>query len=254
MRDPHETRSSQIEDSWEARTDEESVRGPARISATLAEINRQLVPVAVRLDPEGPLYDSLLSRLEPVERRLYLDHVDPLQEPAPLRPDQAIQVFISLRGTAIRFSVTVQEVLVEDGKGLIRCDYPTEILYLKRREIFRVQLPHYDQRRVCLRHLDSDHEIDAQLLDLSVKGFSVELESGRIDPRQIGTPFEYTRMELPGLRGTVSGEAVLVNLRPSSRSGCLSAGFSMIDLDPQTERSLMRASLYYQRRARRMGD
>ena len=60
-------------------------------------------------------------------------------------------------------------------------------------------------------------------------------------------------MELPETRTALSGEANLINLRASPRPGLLSAGFAILNLDPQTERALMRAALYYQREARKKG-
>ncbi|AFL72457.1 flagellar brake protein [Thiocystis violascens] len=231
----------------------ELVTTPNRISAILDDIHRHLVLIGVRMDPDGPLYESVLIRLDTARTRLSLDLSGPVEDHARLGPGQRIHLHVSLRGIAIRFSITIDEVPIEDGRPLYVGQYPTEISFLQRRGIFRVHLPLHDRRRVRLQHKESENAFSAQIIDLSVKGFCVELNETDIDRTQLGSRFEYIGMKLPDLRSTLSGEAVLVNLRPSPRPGALSAGFVIANLDPQVERSLMRAALYYQREARRAG-
>jgi c-di-GMP-binding flagellar brake protein YcgR len=230
-------------------TDTELVRIPEKISTILDEINRHLVLIGVRLDSDGPLYNSLLVRLDPIRQKLYLDELNPLEEQQPLRAGQDLCVYASLRGIAIRFSMAVEDVLLEDEHTLYVGSYPSEISYLQRRDIFRVHLPIYDRRSVRLQQDESETELSGQIIDLSVKGFCLELRKTDIDQEQLGSIFRYLGMELPDLRSPLSGEAVLVNLRPSPKPDTLSAGFVIANLDPQTERSLMRATLYYQREA-----
>jgi c-di-GMP-binding flagellar brake protein YcgR len=232
--------------------DEERVTSPARISATLADIHRHLVPLGVRLEPDGALYNSLLARLDAIQKRLYLDRLTPDEDRAKLCPGQKIGVYANLRGHAIRFSTSVDEVLLDAESRLYLVRYPSEISDLRRRDVFRVHLPLSQRRHVRLQRKESNTEFSAQIVDLSVKGFCLELNEADIDQEQLGSRFEYSGMELPDRRITLSGEAVLVNLRPSARPGALSAGFAIANLDPQTEQSLMRASLYYQREARRL--
>jgi len=235
-------------------TDDESVTAPEQISATLDEINRHLVLVRVRLDPDGPLYDSFLVRLDKQQKRFYLNALSPAEVPEQGLFAQSIDIFVSLRGIAIRFAVTIEDVLREKDRTLYVGPYPTEILYLQRRDIFRVHLPLYDRRNVVLRHEDSDARTSARILDMSVKGFCVELNQADIKESQIGSRFEYMDMELPAQRNSLSGEATLVNLRPSPKAGLVSAGFAITNMDPQSERALMRAALYYQREARKAGN
>lgn len=231
----------------------ESVTTPKRISAILDDLQRHLVLIGVRMDPNGPLYESVLIRLDTARKRLYLEQSCPIEDHAQLAPGQRVQLYASLRGIAIRFSMTLDEVLIEDGRSLHAGQYPAEIRFLQRRGIFRVHLPLHDRRHVRLQHKESEYAFSAQIIDLSVRGFCVELNETDIDRTQLGSRFEYIGMKLPDLRSTLSGEAVLVNLRPSPKPGALSAGFVIANLDPQIERSLMRAALYYQREARRLG-
>ncbi len=124
-----------------------------------------------------------------------------------------------------------------------------EITPSQRRDVFRVSLPAYDRRTVTLQHKSSDAEFSGQIVDISIKGFCVELPAIHVDFMPLGERFRYLDMELPDQRMTLSGDAVLVNLRPSGKPDALSAGFAITNRDPYAERALMRAALYYQRSA-----
>lgn len=231
----------------------ETISSPRRIAEILSEANRHLVLLSVRLDPDGPLYDSLIVRLDPKRELLYLDDIKPAEDQTTLTPGQAVEVFATLRGTAIRFALTIMR---GDGEGpgfCVAAAYPREIVYIQRRDIFRVHLPLYERRYVRIRPADSKQEMRCRIVDISVKGFCLEIDEGGIQPAQVGATFDYLGMELPETRTVLSGEANLINLRASPRPGLLSAGFAILNLDPQTERALMRAALYYQREARKKG-
>lgn len=234
--------------------DDRAIAQPERIAAILDEINRRPLLIGVRREPDGPLYNSLLVRLDPTQKRLYLDEFSPLEDHRQMHAGQGVRIHASLRGIAIRFSTTVEEILLEDGHHLYAGSYPTQIVYLQRRHIFRVRLPLYDRRHVIVQDRATETEFAARILDLSVRGFCLEVGVSDLDETRLGARFRYAGMELPGQRSPLSGEAVLVNLRPSPRSGTLSAGFEIANLDPLTERSLMRAALYYQREAKKLVD
>lgn len=230
------------------------VSDPGRIASALAEINRQLVLVSVRLDSDGPLYDSHILRLDDERQRIFLGHLEPANEAPVVRPTQDLYVFATMRGIAIRFASTVLHVLDTEDGPLYESTYPEQMLYLQRRDLFRVHLPRHERRLVKIRPLDMSQEIVAQIVDLSVKGFCLEVRASEIRQEQIGKTFHYQGMSLPDSRATLSGEATLVNLRPSPTPEHLSAGFEITDLDPLTERALMRAALYFQREIRKLAN
>ncbi|TCT20598.1 flagellar brake protein [Thiobaca trueperi] len=235
--------------------DEESVTTPKRIAAILDEIKRQLVLISVRLETsEGPPYQTVLVRLDHEQAMLYLDELSPIDASSSIQPGHSFSILSCLQGGAVRFSVTVESIVAEKKGLLYACRYPTEIGRLQRREVFRVRLPLYDRRPVKLRHSQTKTEIGAELIDLSVKGFCLELNAADIARYPIGTRFEYRNIILPDVQSPLSGEATLVNLRPrpSLKSDLVAAGFAIFNLDPQTERALMRAALYYQREARKI--
>lgn len=239
------------EDSTE---DDELVTEPERIAEILDELNRHLVLINVRLDPDGPLYDSLLMRLDPAQNRLYLDELTPVVAGRVLLPGDSFSVFASLRGIAIRFTITIEAVLPDTDQTLYVCQYPEEIGYLQRRDIFRVHLPLYERRQVKIKRREWGGQINTLLVDLSVKGFCLEMSTVDSASHPIGSHFDYYDMVLPDLQTPLFGEATLVNLRPSPRPGSIYAGFIITNLDAQTERALMRVTLYYQREARKLVD
>ena len=58
------------------------ISDPGRIDAALAEVYRHTVLISVRLDAEGPVYDSRVVRLDEASRALFL------AQPEPTDPDQ----------------------------------------------------------------------------------------------------------------------------------------------------------------------
>jgi len=234
--------------------DTHTVIKPERIASILNEMRQQLVLIGVRVDAEGPLYNSLLVRLDEATQQLYLDELNPFDAQESLAVGDIVHIYASLRGIAIRFVMTVDNIFIEDGHMLYVGAYPTHISYLQRRDIFRVPLPLHERRSVTLQHERSELELTARLIDLSIKGFCIGVLNGTLNSRCLQTHFRYLNMDLPELRAPLSGQATLVNLRPSIHPGITAAGFSIIHSDPQTERALMRAALYYQREARKKAD
>ena len=229
------------------------VSDPQRIAGVLAEISRHLILVSVRLDAEGPLYDSHVDRLDEAHSLLHLRELGPSPEPLDIEPGQDLYVFATMRGIAVRFTVTIDDILTTDRGLLYVCDYPERILYLQRRELFRVPLPRHEHRSVKLRVQGQGPELVARILDLSVRGFCLELKASEVGHGQVGSTYQYYGMDLPETRVPLAGSADLVNLRPSLNSGFLAAGFTLTELDPVIERALMRAALHYQHETLKLG-
>ncbi|NEV60520.1 flagellar brake protein [Thiorhodococcus minor] len=223
-----------------------------RIASALAEINRQLILVSVRLDADGPLYDSRILEFDTASQSLLLEALTPSEGEIRLRPEQDLYVYATMRGIAIRFTTAVERVETTEAGDHYVCAVPEQMLYLQRRDIFRVPLPRHDHRTVAIRAEDASREIVARLKDLSIKGFCLEIPVSEVNQRQLGSTFHYQGMNLPETRTALAGRTTLINLRPSPNPGYLSAGFAITDLDPQTERSLMRAALYFQRESRKL--
>ena len=242
-------------DQEERAEDDESVRTPKRIAAILDEISRQLILISARLDAsESRLYQTALIRLDHEQAMLYQDELHPVEASNPIHPGQCLSLCVSLHGCAVRFNINVEDILSEKDGTLYACRYPSEIRHLQRRDVFRVRVPIYDRRQARLRHRESKTDIESLIIDLSVKGFCLELSAADIEQHPLGSRFEYRDMILPDSQILLSGEVVLVNLRPTPKPGRVAAGFAIVNLNPQTERSLMRVALYYQREARKTGS
>jgi flagellar brake protein len=230
------------------------ISDPVRIDAALAEIQRHAVLVSVRVDDRGPVYDSRIRHLDPAQRVFFLERLEPPEEETRLRVDQDIYVFATMRGIAVRFAATVGEIQPPPGEALYSCGYPERLLYLQRRDLFRVPLPRSDRRTLRIRLNTEGQEIKARVMDLSIKGLCLEVAASEIAHQQVGLVYQYRDLDLPDSRVALAGEATLVNLRPSTTPGQLAAGFAISDPDPLTERALMRAALYYQREILHSGD
>ncbi len=224
------------------------ISDPVRIAGALAEINRHLILVSVRLDADGPLYDAHVVRIDQEGQRLFLDGLEPAEAVPCLSPGQDLFVFATMRGIAVRFAVSVDDVLSDERDGILyACSYPEQMLYLQRRDLFRVQLPRYAQHTASIRCAEGE-DIVARLIDLSVRGFCLEAKASELGDTRIGQRCRYQDLYLPENRTALSGVATLVNLRASPNPDMLYAGFTIEDMDPLTERSLMRAALYYYQR------
>ncbi|MBN2885195.1 MAG: flagellar brake protein, partial [Chromatiaceae bacterium] len=154
---------------------DELITDSARIGAILSEMRQCVRVLNVRLDPEGPLYSSSVIRLDPEQRTLFLDELNPQVGHWSLDPGQAIGVHASLRGVAVRFTTGIAEILSEDGIALYACPYPETLRYLQRRETFRIHLPLGERRGIRLQHPGSGAALIGRIIDLSAQGFCVEL-------------------------------------------------------------------------------
>lgn len=230
------------------------ISDPSRIDAALGEIQRHAVLVSVRVDDLGPMYDSRIQRIDPPHRVFFLDQLQPPEDETRLRLGQDLYVFATMRGIAVRFAATVGEIQDASGAPRYLCGYPERLLYLQRRDLFRVPLPRTDRRALRIRLSTSEREIEARVMDLSIKGLCLEVAASEIAHHQVGLVYQYRDLDLPDTRGSLSGEATLVNLRPSTTPGRLAAGFAISDPDPIIERALMRAALYYQREILHLSD
>lgn len=228
----NQTRADQADET----EDDESVTTPKRIAAILDEINRQLILISARLESsESRLYQTALIRLDHEQAVLYLDELHPAEAANPIHPGHCLSLCTSLHGCGVRFKVTVEDIVAEKDGALYACCYPSEIRYLQRRDVFRVRVPIYNRRQARLRHRESKTDIESLIIDLSVKGFCLELSAADIEPHPLGSRFEYRDIILPDSQIPLSGEVVLVNLRPTSRPGRVAAGFAIVNLAPQTE-------------------
>jgi len=180
--------------------DTHTVIKPERIASILNEMRQQLVLIGVRIDAKGPLYNSLLVRLDEATQQLYLDELNLLDAQELLSVGDVVHIYASLRGIAIRFVMTIDNIFIEDGHMLYVGAYPTHISYLQRRDIFRVPLPLHERRSVTLQHERSELELTARLIDLSIKGFCIGVLNGTINSRWLQTHFRYFNMDLPALR------------------------------------------------------
>lgn len=233
---------------------DEVITETQRIDEIIAQLDRALVLISVRLADDGPLYHSALVRIDKARRRLYLDELHPAEGHVLVTPGISLLAFVTLRGVAVRFTVPVVEILVEDGIALYACPYPEQLGYLQRREIFRVRLPLYERRRLMLQPGAGADPIEAVLFDLSIKGFGVNAPAEEIAAVPLGTQLCFTDLELPECSAPLAGEVVLVNRRPSPYPGQLLAGFELKTQDVLIERVLMRAALHYQREQRQIGS
>jgi len=230
---------------------DELITDAARIGTILDEMRQHVRVLNVRLDPEGPLYSSSVIRLDSEHKRLFLDELNPQLGHWELTQGQEIRIHASLRGVAVRFTTRIESLLSEDGIALYACPYPDKVRYLQRRETFRVHLPLGERRGIRLQHPRSGEAVIGRLIDLSAQGFCVELERDEIIKHGAGTRFIYSCVVLPSLAHPLAGEAELINVRPARDPERFAAGFRIANLDQTTERSLMRATLHYQREARR---
>lgn len=231
---------------------QEPIREPERIAELLTEIQRHRLRLGATFGEEGGSHDVRLARLDREGGRIFLEALQPEADPARWRPGQPLRLDTHVRGMALRFETRVAGPPPND-QGHHGVAFPDAIQSLRRRDLLRVPVPVEARRRVSLRGRTADEEIQSRILDLSAKGFCVEVEARWIARHRVGDAFVYFDLELPGRRIKSSGEAILVNLRPAPEASHRLAGFEITDLDPASERALMRAVLDYQREARRRG-
>lgn len=228
-----------------------TVDKPERIASILRDLDHKLTLVSVRLEQEGPLYNSALVRLDPDQRLLYLDELTPSEGHQKAQPETEIRVFASLRGVAVRFSTRIQQVEQEADGALYACPYPETLQYLQRRDTFRVHIP-LSQRPVVELHADHlPAPVQGEMVDLSAQGMCVELTLDVADQLEPGTTLRFENLMLPDVSERLSGDVRLANCRRSARDGHTNVGLQVIGISQWLERQFNVALLFYQREARR---
>ncbi|WP_018139152.1 MULTISPECIES: flagellar brake protein [unclassified Thioalkalivibrio] len=228
-----------------------TVDKPERIAGILKDLDHKLTLVNVRLDDDGPLYNSALVRLDSGARELFLDELTPIEANRHAQEGTGMRVFASLRGVAVRFSTAVSRIEREDAGALYVCPYPETLEYLQRRETFRVHIPISERPRVELQYREWEEPGIGDLADLSAQGMCVEVPQDWVETIEIGTPMRFENLLLPEVGERLGGDLRLANRRRSPRDGYVYAGFQVTGMNQWLERQFNIALLHYQREARR---
>lgn len=224
---------------------------PERIAGILKDLDHKLTLVNVRLDDEGPLYNSALVRLDSAARELFLDELTPPEANRHVQEGTTVRVFANLRGVAVRYSTVVARIEHEEAGALYVCPYPETLHYLQRRETFRVHIPISQRPRVELLYGGWAESGIGDLADLSAQGMCIEVPQEWIDSLEIGTPMRFENLLLPDVGERLGGDLRLANRRRSPRDGYVYAGFEITGMNQWLERQINIALLHYQREARR---
>jgi len=227
------------------------LRDGREILAILRNIIAARALVSARLAPGNESYLSALIDVSEDDASVLLDaSADALQNERIARAE-ALDCVTQLDKVRIQFALTGQRAVNEGGSPGFRCDLPTSLLRLQRREFYRLQTP-ISQAVTCTVALPqtdgSRRTTELRILDISGGGVAVAVPpvGVRFEP---GTEFPNSLLNLPDVP-PIPARLIVRNLfRITHRSGSelLRAGCEFADMPRGAEDAIQRYILKVER-------
>jgi c-di-GMP-binding flagellar brake protein YcgR len=156
------------------------------------------------------------------------------------------------RGVRFEFLVERMHPVVLGGKPAFQTSFPSTLLYLQRREYFRVRTPVINPY-LCIGSLPNGERFRAEIVDLSVSGVALRMMDDHIGELKMGSTLHAAELHFTG-QSPVALDLQFVSNRSSDSVGDGSRsilGFKFISLPGPAENVLLRliARLELERRS-----
>lgn len=213
----------------------ELIRDWQLVAALLRRLVEQRALLSVSLPGFPGSYNSAILRLEPAQDFVILDELNPRKGHERLLETGRLQVSAQVHGVEIRFSAEVREFADSDGIAYYRLPFPRELLYLQRRQSFRVRVG-MATPMTAVFELTGGRTVRARVLDVCEGGLGVEIaQHSTLRPGDTLT----CRLRLPdGQRLTCKLEVRHV-LQPGDQN-LARVGARFLEITPQRRKILAR--------------
>lgn len=154
---------------------------PEDIYGALRRIVLNGQPVQLRFDGSEATFSANITDTELKSRSFFMDRIFPFTGSDLIHSGRRFSVESRTDGVHIKFKVTGR-LAFQPKKGQFRVEFPESVLYLQRRDAYRVNvLPPHDIR-LRLSMNDQEGDLLGDLLDISSSGFKVRFK-GNIKKR-----------------------------------------------------------------------
>ncbi|MBL36532.1 MAG: hypothetical protein CMI10_16720 [Oceanospirillaceae bacterium] len=140
------------------------------IYGALRKIVLMSTPVKVHIDGSTEVFSSAITATDLKSRSFFMDKVIPQQGNEMIRSGKRFSIECDSQGIRIEFRMTGR-LTYQSGKEQYRAEFPDKVLYLQRRDSYRVMIPPAHEILVKIRMGDSEGDLIGQLKDISSSGF-----------------------------------------------------------------------------------
>lgn len=150
-------------------TEAEDVYGALRRLAMMDD------PIDLHIDGSSEIFSTAIVETDLKSRSFLLDQVYPYTGNDLIRSGKRFTIKSDSDGILIEFRVDGR-IMYQPKKGLYRAELPSEVLYLQRRNAYRVNILPAHNINLLLKMNDQQGDLAGTLVDLSSTGFKVRFK------------------------------------------------------------------------------
>lgn len=149
--------------------DGEIIRNPAQIAQVLRKVQDARSLLVVTLPGENIPYQSAILEIDPDTGYLVLDEITPIQGHKKFLQTGKLVANTKMKGVDIRFTAELDSVLQDTRFTTYRMRFPAELLYMQKRQSFRINLGITSNIAVTL-HREDGSRLQGKVVNLSETG------------------------------------------------------------------------------------
>lgn len=152
------------------------------IYSVFRTLQSQHYAINIQFSPQGSFYNSLIVKADLEKKAIYLDEFVPREGHLKAVGKMPFSLHATLNGIKIHGKNLVVSNLHTDDSGILyRVPFPDKLLYLQRRDAYRVRVPSFMGLKVHCLSKSSNKTLVANVLNMSVTGFRMAIE-GQPEP------------------------------------------------------------------------
>ncbi len=218
--------------------DASEVTLPTQIAHVLQRLTRHHTLITVSLPECENSFSSTILAFDRATGTLSIDELNPEEGHALLLARRVLRVSARLKGIAVDFETTLQEVSQEDGIAIYKVAIPTLLHYHQRRAHFRAVIGVAHEVPIILE-TNEGRVIEGRVHDISPGGIGALFQQQTPDVLQCGERVEHCVIRLPRNQ-TVQSALEVCFVDPSEAPAQLRMGGRFVDLTRGNEHLIAR--------------
>ncbi len=150
----------------------ETITSPMRISALLRPVMERHITLTATLPDSNKFFNTILLSVEAENNRLIIDELNPKSGHDLFINSGKLTLHTMLEGVDVDFTVHLKKAGSENGIAYYELEFPKNIRYLQRRNIFRVPVSAAEKIDIEI-HLSENTIFTGELSDISAEGMCI---------------------------------------------------------------------------------
>lgn len=210
-------------------TEAEDVYGALRRLAMMDD------PVSLQIDGSSEAFSTYMVDTDLKSRSFLLDRVFPYSGNDLIRAGNRFTIKSDSDGIRIEFRVSGR-IMFQPKKGLYRAEFPEQVLYLQRRDAYRVTILPSHNIHLLLGMSDQKGDLAGALIDLSSTGFKAKFKGNVKKRLQEQSQFSQARIRFN--RQHDMDCSLILHYATVTEKGETICGFSFNSISGQAQRFL----------------